>query len=54
MDIEGAGLTQVDLTRRPGQRSGCSCCSSFMVIGLVGLVVLPALAAVMRFTAHRS
>ena len=49
MDIEGAGLTQVDLTRRPGQRSGCSCCSSFMVIGLVGIVALPALAAVALF-----
>ena len=54
MDIDGAGLAQVNLTRRPGRRSGCSCCSSFMVIGLVGLVVLPALAAVKRFPAHRS
>ena len=46
MDIEGAGLTQVDLTRRPGRRSGCSCCSSFMVIGMVAL---PALAAAALF-----
>ena len=46
MDIGGAGLSRTDLTRRPGQRSGCSCCSSFMVIGMVAL---PALAAAALF-----
>jgi len=49
MDIDGAGLAQVNLTRRPGRRSGCSCCSSFMVISIVAL---PALAAAALFMAR--
>ena len=51
MDIDGAGLAQVNLTRRPGRRSGCSCCSGFMVIGMVAL---PALAAAALFMVHWS
>ena len=51
MDIDGAGLAQVNLTRRPGRRSGCSCCSSFMVIGIVAV---PALAAAALFMARWS
>jgi hypothetical protein len=42
MDNTGANLDQAGLTRRPGRRSGCSCCSSFMVIGLVALPALVA------------
>jgi hypothetical protein len=46
MDTHGAGFSQTELTRRPGRRSGCSCCSSFMVIGMMAL---PALAAAALF-----
>jgi len=49
MDSDGGKFAQVSLQRRPGQRSGCSCCSSFMVIGLLGL---PALAAGVLFIAR--
>jgi hypothetical protein len=49
MDSEGAKVAQASLQRRPGQRSGCSCCSSFMVIGLVAL---PALGAAVLFLAR--
>ncbi|MFL5733271.1 MAG: hypothetical protein ACJ78Q_08725 [Chloroflexia bacterium] len=49
MDSDGAKFAQAGLSRRPGQRSGCSCCSSFMVIGLVAL---PALAAAVVYVAR--
>jgi hypothetical protein len=38
-------FAQVELERRPGRRSGCSCCSFTMM----GLVSLPLLAVVLLF-----
>jgi len=49
MENDGPNFTQMGLQRRPGQRSGCSCCSSFMVIGLVAL---PALAFAVMWLAR--
>ena len=46
MDANSANFGQMNLQRRPGQRSGCSCCSSFMVIGLLALGALVRVALV--------
>jgi len=47
MSNDSASLEGMDLERRPGRRSGCSCCS----LTMLGMMAFPLLAIVAVFVA---